>query len=739
MSMGGCGEASRTAGAQAADGPLGDGLREAGAELARARQSIARLEAALARLAHAPLAGSASALELARRARGAFGRALVTIVIPVFNKADYTLRCLEKLIENTPAELFEVVLVDNASTDATPQLLGQLGGDVQVLRNAENQGFVVACNQGAAAGQGKYVLLLNNDTAPQPGWLEELVAAAERDPKVGVVGSKLVYPNGDLQEAGGLVFRDASAWNHGRGDDPDRPEFNQACEVDYCSGASLLVRRDLWDRLGGLDLRYAPAYYEDTDLCFGARSLGFQVVYCPASVVVHYEGVTAGTDTGSGFKRYQAVNRDKFLHKWAEALRQQPEPPAVTGWRPRTASRQKLQAAARDRASILVVDPTLPAFDKASGSLRLFRLLELMRQEEWHVTYVARNGHGQHRYRKILEEMGIRVFASDPERLAQMGLYAPGPRADLGQILGERQFHLAWLSFFHVVEQYLPLLRALSPRTVCLADTVDVHYLREMRQADLAQDAEALARAQELRRRELLVYGKSDLVVTVTEADRQELLRRKVARPIEVVPNVHAPHAGPSRGFEGRRGLVFVGGFNHPPNVDAMTWFVSAVLPLVRERAPDLPLCIVGSHPPEAVRALAGQGIEVTGYVPETGPWLDAARVSVAPLRYGAGMKGKVGEALGRGLPVVTTPVGAEGMGLTHEEHVLIADGPRAFADAVLRLHQDRALWERLAAAGRRRIEERYAPERVTASLRALVDRVLSGAYRPERPEARTA
>jgi GT2 family glycosyltransferase len=168
-----------------------------------------------------------------------------------------------------------------------------------------------------------------------------------------------VFANGLLQEAGGIIFRDGSGWNFGRGDVPTRAAYQQACEVDYCSAASLLVRRDLFERLGGLDLRYAPAYYEDVDLCFGIRRLGYRVMYCPGSVVIHFEGITNGTDTGSGFKRYQVLNRGKFVSKWREALARHEPNPAFSGRRPLTVDRSRRLAAA-------LVDRTSPALRTAA-------------------------------------------------------------------------------------------------------------------------------------------------------------------------------------------------------------------------------------------------------------------------------------------------------------------------------------------------------------------------------------
>jgi O-antigen biosynthesis protein len=232
---------------------------------------------------------------------------------------------------------------------------------VRVLTNAANTGFVGSCNRGAAAARGRWILFLNNDTEPKPGWLEPLIALGESSPDVGAVGSKLVFGDGTLQEAGGIVFRDGSGWNFGRGDAPGRPSYRDPCEVDYISGAALMVRRDLFERLGGLDPRFAPGYYEDTDLCFGVRSLGHKVLFCPESVVVHFEGITSGTDTGSGMKRYQVLNRSKFISKWRGQLARHEPNPDVSGRRPVTADRARRLAAA-------LVDRTSPVLRKITVS-----------------------------------------------------------------------------------------------------------------------------------------------------------------------------------------------------------------------------------------------------------------------------------------------------------------------------------------------------------------------------------
>ncbi len=248
-----------------------------------------------------------------------FDKPQVSIVIPVYNQARYTFNCLLAVAGNTSGIPYEVIVVNDGSDDETADVLSRVR-NLRVVNHAENMGFVHASNRGVRESRGKYVVLLNNDTQVHDGWLRALVDVAEEDETVGLVGAKLVFANGSLQEAGGIVWRDATALNYGRHDDPEKPEYNYLRDVDYCSAACILVRRDVFDQVGGFDERYAPAYYEDTDLAFAMRELGYRVVYQPRAVVSHFEGVTSGTDTYKGARRYQEINRRKFREKWRETL-----------------------------------------------------------------------------------------------------------------------------------------------------------------------------------------------------------------------------------------------------------------------------------------------------------------------------------------------------------------------------------------------------------------------------------
>ena len=672
----------------------------------------------------------------------------LSIIIPIFNQLEHTQNCLKALLKTLPNGLAEVLIVDNASSDGSADFLTSHFPSLKILRNIENKGFVDACNQGADAARGEFLLFLNNDTEPLSGWIESMLEVFEKNPDAGAVGARLVYPNGTLQEAGGLIFRDGSGWNFGRGEDPLDPRFGQITEVDYCSGAALMVRKCNFDQIGGFDQRYAPAYYEDTDLCFSMRRIGLKVFYCAAAIVIHHEGATAGTDLSKGFKRYQALNQAKFIEKWADALALQDPSPSETQRRPLTADRserfdssKKFSPTAKDphqqqsktttghtirsarstepqSTHVLIIDPLLPMHDRASGSLRLFQIIMLLRAMNYRLTYIARYGVDQEKYRRQLESMGVTVYANDPEKLPQIGRNLAANPIDLAKITSDCD--VAWLSFFHIAEQYLPDIRRLSPKTKILIDTVDVHFLREARQAQLSGDPIAAQQAQITRERELAIYRKADVVLTVTDADAAVLREAGLQTPTQVIPNIHETFPNTPK-YNARDGLLFVGNFNHTPNVDAVLWFFESILPLLSEQLPCVPVTIVGTNPPPQIQALASNQIRVTGWVPTTEPFVQAARVSIAPLRVGAGMKGKIGEALANGLPTVTTRIGAEGMGLQHNCEILIADDPESFAREILRLYQDPSLWENIARAGRQFIESHFGFTAVIPKLKSLI------------------
>ncbi|MCW0386057.1 hypothetical protein NB722_000596 [Xanthomonas sacchari] len=622
---------------------------------------------------------------------------LVSIVIPVYNHVAHTLACLRALAAHPPAAPCEILVIDDGSSDDTAQWLPQVVGLHYHVRE-RNGGFIATCNDGAARAQGRYLVFLNNDTVPQPGWLDALLDTFAQLPHAGLVSAQLLYPDGRLQDAGGVVFADGSAWSYGRFESPDDPRYAYLRDVDYGSGAALAIERTRFLALGGFDTRYMPAYYEDTDLAFAVRAAGLRTLVQPASRVVHDEGISNGTDTGSGIKAYQVSNRAVFASKWAEVLAQHLQPGEVPV--PALLHRRQRQ--------VLILDEALPQPDRDSASLRQLNLIRLLLEEGAHVVFVPSERSYASRHSETLQRLGVEVWYAPYLKNLTWFLQQHGAR-----------FHSVLLVRHHVAHACLPLLRRFAPQARRLFDTVDLHYLRERRGAELAGDARLLREAERTRARELEVMAQVDVTVLVSAVEREQLQREAPQVRTALISNLHEV-AGPGLPWAQRRDLVFVGGFRHAPNVDAVRWFLQEVFPAVRTRLPEVRFHCIGADMPEDIRRLgeATAGVELLGHVPDIAAYMDGMRIAVAPLRFGAGVKGKVNLSMAHGQPVVATACAVEGMHLRDGEDVLIADDPAAFADAIAQLYADPALWQRLADNGLRNIETHFSLDAARATVR---------------------
>jgi hypothetical protein len=372
------------------------------------------------------------------------------------------------------------------------------------------------------------------------------------------------------------------------------------------------------------------------------------------------------------------------------------------------------------RGEVLIVAPHLPLFDRQSGGLRLKALIGMIADLGWTVTFCA----------SLPAEWGPEFLASPPGRATyEAALRAAGVTRFVYGVDGIRAFLIesggrmryAFLSFPDVASEVMPIIRSHCPWARVLFDTVDLHFLRMRREAALRRDPSLAREAERMRQLELACVRSADVTIAVSEEERRLLLDLVPEAVVETLPNVFPVPAGDRPGPAGRHGLLFVGGFWHLPNGDAVLWFVEHVWPLIRARAPGVVFRIAGADPTPEVLALGRlPGIEVLGQIGDLMPLFDAARVFVAPLRFGAGMKGKVGQSLINGLPVVATPIGAEGMSLVDGEHLLVAETAEAFAEAVLSLLRDDALWCGLQADGRALIEATLSEAVVARRLETL-------------------
>ncbi len=628
----------------------------------------------------------------------------VSIVIPVYNQFEYTYNCLKSIKKNSGDVKYEIIIADDVSYDLTRRI-SKILGNVKVVRNRKNLRFLLNCNNAAKYANGKYILFLNNDTTVNENWLEPLVRLIESDDKIGMVGSKLLYPDGKLQEAGGIVWKDASAWNYGHCQDPESPEFNYVREVDYISGAAIMIRKSLWEEIGGFDEQLVPAYYEDTDLAFEVRKHGYKVMYQPQSEVVHFEGVSNGTDVSTGLKQYQVVNRDKFYEKWKKEL-----------------SKHKENAQdvfiAKDRSiykkRILVVDHYVPHHDKDAGGKCTFMYLQLFVKLGMQVTFIGDNFYKHEPYTTELNQMGIEV------------LYGNYYYNNWQEWLKENAhyFDYIYLQRPHISVKYIDLVKEASDAKIFYF-AHDLHHIREMREYELTGDEEKLKASEHWKEIEYDLFSKTD-VGHVVGSYEQEIMQK--AFPKKAIRNIplYMYESFPEnlqKDFSKRNDLLYVGGFGHPPNVDCVLWFAKEVYPKILEKYPDMVWHVVGGSVPDEIKELNSSNIIIEGFVDDAKleELYRSCRISIVPLRFGAGVKGKVIEAAYYQIPLVTTSIGAEGLS-REEPYMIIEDDPDKYADIVCSLYEDYDKLKQMSDEGKRFIENHFTVKAAENVIRMDMD-----------------
>lgn len=602
----------------------------------------------------------------------------VSIIIPVYNQLAFTFNCLKSIQLNLPKNhTIEIILVDDCSTDRTEEFFKNNVSGIRYIRNIENKGFLLNCNNASKMAKGKFLYFLNNDTQVTSSWLDQLIKPFDNE-NTGAVGSKLIYGHGLLQEAGGIIFHDASGANYGRNDLPGRPRFNYLREVDYCSGASLIVRKSDFEKLGGFDEQLVPAYYEDTDLCFAIRNqLNKQVIYQPLSEIIHFEGITSGKIAKkNSVKSFQNINKNKFHEKWKEALQDHNNEFNI-----QIASRRLLP-----KKRLVFIDNIIPAYDKNSGSFRAFQILKIIKDLGYHITFIPDDANKTQPYYNSLVKLGVEVLFRYPNR--------PGMIRELNFTLDKCD--VVWISRPEMNFEFKWLLEKF-PNAKWIYDTVDLHHIRIERQAIQTNDKKLLQEASKVKIQELEIAKAANFTFTVTE-DEKVMLEKEGIKNVKVIPNIHEPEDITNNlDFEEREGLLFIGAYDHPPNIDAVVWLVNEIMPEIWKEIPHLKLTLLGSKPTGEVLQLRSDLVDVPGFVQDVSGYFSNHRLFVAPLRFGAGMKGKIGQSLAFKLPVITTDIGAEGMGLIEGENVMVANTKDEFIAKILSLYKNKKTWSKIS------------------------------------------
>lgn len=595
---------------------------------------------------------------------------LVSIIIPVYNQFHYTYNCIKSIIRHTKGIQYEIIIADDVSTDKTKEIENIIE-NIKVIHNEKNLGFLLNCNNAAKLATGKYIHFLNNDTSVQRNWLSTLINLIESDDTIGMVGSKLVYPTGVLQEAGGIFWNDASAWNYGRNKSPMAAEYNYVKDVDYISGASIMIYKSLWNEIGGFDERYIPAYYEDSDLAFEVRKHGYRVVYQPESVVVHFEGMSNGTDTSTGVKAYQIENKDKFYEKWKDVLQKDYFKNGENVFLARDRS--------KDKKCILFIDHYVPTFDKDAGSRATYQHLKMMVDLGYNIKFIGDNFLKYEKYTKALEDMGIEVLYGRK--------YAMGWKAWVKE--NAKYIDTVVLNRPHIAKKYIDFIKANTDSKIVYY-ICDLHFLREGREYEITKDPKLKASSEYWEKIEMDLIKKSDKAVTFS-LDEKGIIEKSFENKAVITPIfIFDKFDNTKVDLSGKKDIMFVGGFNHRPNEDGVLWFIDKVWPMVSKELPDCNFIIAGSNPTEKIKNLASDRIKVTGFVSDEQleEYYNSCRVCVVPLRYGAGVKGKTIEAIYHKIPIVSTPIGVEGL-MDIESCIKPTIDPTEFSNKIIEYYKN--------------------------------------------------
>ena len=669
----------------------------AAAEERSARALFATVAAFFRDLAEGGVPGAAAGLSLPQALQAAAGRLphfalavparpVATICIAATAPLDALHACLAAIHAAGLDRAADVVVVDDAASGAQAALLPALVDNLRYHFAADGDGLVAARDQIAAEARGEFVLFLAPEAHPQPGFLDEIVQTFTRTPQAVMVGGRLLREDGLLQHAG-LFARSAMALDDlGHLAPDDAPEFGYQRPVDALAGYAVAIRAAALQEAGGFGPLYARFGHAVADLCARLRAAGQTILYQPVATALW----RAQAPIADGAPPDLAMPDEETLRLRERLADGWPDPVRFIG-----------------RA--LVIDDDMPQPDRDAGSVLTFEQILILCRLGYHVTFAPVHGAEPDAAAvAALARHGIALAAPPQVASVTEFLKRDGARLDLVHIY--RHANAAMLE---------ERIRQLAPAAKLVFAPADLHYLRESRRAELTGQAAP----DDLRDAELrcvraadvtIVHSGHELALLARETDPSRLvLLRWIARPTP-----------PTRGFAARRDICFVGNYRHLPNLDGVQWFAAEVMPRLRERLPQVRLLLAGSFMPDAIRALACDAIEILGWVPDLAELFGSVRLSVAPLRYGAGFKGKVATSLAHGLPVVGSSISLEGTGLSDGDGVAVADDPADFAAAVVRLYEDAGLWAAQSARALERVEALYAPAAAEAVWRDMLTRL---------------
>ena len=611
-----------------------------------------------------------------------FIKPLVSIIIPFSNNFRLTYNCISSILQAEPMVPYEIIIGNDIST-GYKKIINLYISNI-IFHNNNKYNFLMNCNEMVKLSKGKYILFLNNKIKVHKEWLIYLIKLIESDEKIGMVGSKVVYHNGKLQEAGGIVWNNGEYYNYGRGNNFDMPEYNYVKEVDYISGASILIRKIIWEKIGGLDVRYLSSFYGDIDFAFKLRSFGYKIMFQPKSIVENYKGILFGNILSTDIK--------KFVKKWKVELKFQKKKGNIFLSRDRGYNR------------IFVIDDNVPNIDKNAGNRCTFMYLNLFKEIGFQVTFLPNDFKKIEPYTSILQQKGIEV------------LYGVWYKKNIRNWLKTnlKYFKYVYLQRPKIAKKYFDLIKKHFPRKIFYF-AHHLHYIRLFREYNITHDKKILKQSEISKKIEMEIFSKVDIIHVVGNYEYQilkEKFKKKIIRNIplyiydKLLSNVE-------KDFSKRKDLIFVGALSRLPNKDAVLWFAKYVYPKIVDRFQDMVWHIVGSSIPNTIKKLESKNIKIEGFLSDENLHLlyQKCRIAIVPLRFGAGVKGKVVEAAYNQIPIVTTSIGGEGLDNSFGAFI-IEDNAEKMSEIIIKLYLDYSKLKQMSDSGKKFIEKCFSINR---------------------------
>jgi GT2 family glycosyltransferase len=610
----------------------------------------------------------------------------VSIIIPFYNQEKFTWNCLNYLNKNLSEKYpFEIILIDDNSPEAYDFSLIE---GINLIKNSTNLGFLKNINKGITAAKGEYIYILNNDTEVGKYFLEELFFVFENFKNVGAVGSMLLNPDNTLQEAGSVFLKGYDIRQVVRNKKPHDPEVNYIYQVDYCSGCSLLFKRYKDDgvTLNLFDETFAPAYFEETDFCFDLKyKQNKNIYYTPFSKVLHYNGVSYNGEKKTSNKESEKrkenlfkVNKEKFANKWN---------PQIDAIQANNLEERIIEK--YNNKSIAFVIKYMPEHDKDSGSNRLKEIIKGFLNNGYHVTLIVTKICHNDPYINFYQRLGVNVFYNEYRSKDDFIDFVIKTNVNVNLIwfYGPDTFKENYFKFKNILTN-----------TKYIYDMVDIHHLRFLNAMEIdSKETSHNLNYEKYKEIETVFVKNADYVIPISENEKDYMKSFFDIDNLNLISNVHYPKIKVENliPFINRKDIIFIGSTHHP-NVNAINFLYNSIMPIVWAKLPEIKVNIVGNID-QVVKNIDDERFMFHGYVSDVENLFNNAKLMVAPLQIGAGVKGKIGQAFEYYLPVVTTAIGADGMFLVDNQNVLIADEANAFAEKVIQLYNDESIWNKLS------------------------------------------